>query len=85
MSIEKTRERLLSFESVETRILDHDVVERALSSLPAEQSHTVQLAYFRGYTQMEISTIMSVPLGTVKSRLRLALERLRTLLLESVV
>jgi RNA polymerase sigma-70 factor (ECF subfamily) len=42
----------------------------------------VELAYFGGYTQVEIASIMNVPLGTVKSRMRLALERLRTILVE---
>jgi RNA polymerase sigma-70 factor (ECF subfamily) len=37
----------------------------------------VQLAYYGGFTHQEISELLSVPLGTVKSRMRLALERIR--------
>ena len=62
--------------------VDRRYVQEALSSLPAEQHRCVELAYFGGYTQVEIASIMNVPLGTVKSRLRLALERLRTILVE---
>ncbi len=54
-----------------------DTVRDALSSLPAPQLETIQLAYFGGYTQVEISAKMNVSLGTVKSRMRLGLERLR--------
>jgi RNA polymerase sigma-70 factor (ECF subfamily) len=62
--------------------VDRHYVQEALHELPAEQSRAVELAYFSGYTQAEIASIMKVPLGTVKSRLRLALERLRTILIE---
>ena len=62
--------------------VDRHYVQEALSGLPAEQHRCVELAYFGGYTQVEIASIMNVPLGTVKSRLRLALERLRTILVE---
>jgi RNA polymerase sigma-70 factor (ECF subfamily) len=65
--------------------LDRSLVEKALAALPLEQSQAIELAYFRGYTQVEIASIMNVPLGTVKSRLRLALERLRLILMEGEV
>jgi RNA polymerase sigma factor (sigma-70 family) len=65
-----------------TNVLDKDFVQSVLSALPAEQSRCVELASFGGYTHVEIASIMNVPLGTVKSRLRLALERLRTVLRE---
>ena len=50
----------------------------ALHRLPAEQRHPIELAYFAGCSQSEISERLLVPLGTVKSRMRLGLERLRT-------
>lgn len=60
--------------------LDRDHVRTALDGLPAEQRQTVELAYFGGYTQTEISDLMRVPLGTVKGRTRAALLKLRGLL-----
>jgi RNA polymerase sigma-70 factor (ECF subfamily) len=60
--------------------LQRDQVRRALSGLPDEQRQIVELAYFAGQTQQQIATGLGVPLGTVKSRTRLALDRLRGLL-----
>jgi RNA polymerase sigma-70 factor (ECF subfamily) len=57
--------------------LDRDHVRRALDTLPAEQRTTIELAYFGGFSQSEISGHMQVPLGTVKGRTRLALRALR--------
>ena len=54
-------------------------VASALAELPPHQLEAVSLAYFEGLTQAEIAARLGVPLGTVKGRLRLALERLRTL------
>lgn len=52
-------------------------VREEMSALPAEQHQVLDLAYFGGFTHMEISEMLDVPLGTVKSRMRLGLERLR--------
>jgi len=54
-------------------------VASALAELPPQQLEAVSLAYFEGLTQTEIAERLGVPLGTVKGRLRLALDRLRTL------
>jgi RNA polymerase sigma-70 factor (ECF subfamily) len=48
-----------------------------LASLPEEQHAVLKLAYYGGFTHHEISDMLDVPLGTVKSRMRLGLERLR--------
>ena len=52
-------------------------VSEALASLPPEQLEAVQLAYFDGLSHGEIAERLRLPLGTVKGRIRLALERLR--------
>ena len=54
-------------------------VASALAELPPQQLEAVSLAYFEGLTQAEIADRLGIPLGTVKGRLRLALERLRAL------
>ena len=56
-------------------------VREALAALPDEQRRTVELAFFSGLSYPEVAARMGAPLGTVKSRMRLALERLRGLLL----
>jgi len=56
--------------------LERSAVREALSSLPSEQRQMIELAYYGGYTQSEIAQLADVPLGTVKSRTRLALEKL---------
>lgn len=58
------------------------VVQKALATLPPEQRLAIQLAYFGGYTQQEIAQGLHQPLGTVKTRIRLGLQKLRTLLIE---
>jgi RNA polymerase sigma-70 factor (ECF subfamily) len=58
------------------------VVRKALAALPPEQRLAIQLAYFGGYTQQEIAAGLHQPLGTVKTRIRLGLQKLRTLLME---
>lgn len=58
----------------------HDQVQSALGELPAEQLAAVRLAYFQGFSQSEIAERLDIPLGTVKTRLRLAFARLRTAL-----
>ncbi|MGH3856579.1 MAG: RNA polymerase sigma factor [Pseudonocardiaceae bacterium] len=55
-------------------------VRAALHRLPAEQRQVLALAYFGGHTQREIAALTSVPLGTVKSRMFTAVQRLRLLL-----
>ena len=57
-----------------------DRVAAALSQLPTAQRQIIEQSYFAELTQQEIATQDGLPLGTVKSRLRLAFGRLRTLL-----
>jgi len=55
----------------------HETVQGAVGSLPTEQEAVVRLAYFQGLTQSEIAAQLGIPLGTVKTRLRLAFDKLR--------
>jgi RNA polymerase sigma-70 factor (ECF subfamily) len=52
-------------------------VRQALSHLPPEQLKVLELAYFSGYTHKEIAELLSLPLGTVKGRMRLGLKKIR--------
>ena len=52
-------------------------MREALNTLPQEQLRILELAYFSGYTHVEIAERLSLPLGTVKGRMRLGLEKLR--------
>jgi RNA polymerase sigma-70 factor, ECF subfamily len=54
-----------------------DEVRGALSQLPGDQSKVIELAYFGGFSQSEIAGMLNVPLGTVKGRMRLGLEKIR--------
>jgi RNA polymerase sigma-70 factor (ECF subfamily) len=60
--------------------LEREAIRQALASLPPEQRQVLELAYYGGYTQREIAEIVSVSLGTVKGRTRLALEKLSSYL-----
>ena len=70
-------------EETVTRLSEQRTVREALVGLPLEQRRTVEMTYYAGLTLSEVATRMQVPLGTVKSRLRLALGHLRRALVES--
>jgi RNA polymerase sigma-70 factor (ECF subfamily) len=58
-------------------IVTRHAVTSALATLPAAQRRVVELAFYGGMSQSEIATLLGEPLGTVKSRTRAAMERLR--------
>ncbi|MFT4050040.1 MAG: sigma-70 family RNA polymerase sigma factor [Solirubrobacterales bacterium] len=73
-------ETLVARESTDGQAIDRIVsaeVCGALDDLPVDQREVIELAYFGGFSQTEIADIVDVPLGTVKGRMRLGLERLR--------
>jgi RNA polymerase sigma-70 factor (ECF subfamily) len=75
----------LDIESFEISPLENAVaqseyvkVREAMAGLPVEQREVVELSYFKGLTQAEIAEKTGQPLGTVKTRMRLALKKLRS-------
>ncbi|WP_233204699.1 sigma-70 family RNA polymerase sigma factor [Cryobacterium sp. Y62] len=63
-------------ETVEVRI-EHERVEKAMTRLTQLQRQAVSLAYYGGFSHSEVADILHIPLGTVKTRLRDGLIRLR--------
>jgi RNA polymerase sigma-70 factor (ECF subfamily) len=55
-------------------------VSAAIGQLPVEQRQALELAYFEGMTQSEIASKTGIPLGTVKTRVRTAMQTLRSIL-----
>jgi RNA polymerase sigma-70 factor, ECF subfamily len=60
--------------------IERDRVRRALLELPPEQRAALELAYYEGKTQREIAAELHEPLGTIKSRVKLGLRRLASIL-----
>ena len=57
-------------------------IRRAVDELPADQREALLLAYFKGYSHRQIADLLDEPLGTVKTRIRLAMQKLRDILSE---
>ena len=64
-------------EELAYRNLARDSILKALAGLPPEQREVIVLAYFEGYSQSEIAAKLGQPLGTVKTRVRLGMQKLR--------
>lgn len=58
-----------------------EIFQRLLSTLPVAQREALQLAYYRGLSQREIAAKTGIPLGTIKTRLELAVRKIRTAIL----
>ena len=63
--------------------IEQRVVRQALSQLPEDQRQAIWLAYFYGLTQSQIAQQLDLPLGTVKTRIRLGMQKLRALLIDA--
>jgi RNA polymerase sigma-70 factor (ECF subfamily) len=66
-------------QEIETKFKEQRV-QQALFQLPKEQRDVLALAYFRGYTHEEAAEALGEPLGTVKTRIRLGMQKLRQIL-----
>lgn len=58
--------------------IDHIGINEMVATLPADQKMVIDLIYYLGYTQAEVAEEFGIPLGTVKSRVRLAMNHLRS-------
>jgi RNA polymerase sigma-70 factor (ECF subfamily) len=79
-SDEGIEDRIESGERTDVEVARRDeaqAIRAAMETLPPEQSHVIELAYFGGFTHTEIAAILETPVGTVKGRMRLGLEKLR--------
>jgi RNA polymerase sigma-70 factor, ECF subfamily len=66
-------------EGVELSLL-RERVRAAVAQLPADQKQALALAFFKGYTHSQIAEALQQPLGTIKTRIRLAVQKLRQIL-----
>ena len=85
VSDEDAVRRIASGESTEREVQRRDdatVVRAAMSELPIEQRHVIELAYFGGFSHTEIAEMLELPAGTVKGRMRLGLSKLRLTMAE---
>lgn len=82
----KVRDALIAFDAVDQILENEDVeiserreiVSTAMGTLPIEQRHVLELSYYGGLSHREISDQTGLALGTVKTRIRLGLEKLRS-------
>src|SRR5260370_27664641 len=78
-AIERTAEVPDAWEALSLQ-LERKQIQEAFAQLPDAQRRTLELAYFGGCTHVEIARGMDVPLGTVKGRMRMGLEKMRSFL-----
>jgi RNA polymerase sigma-70 factor (ECF subfamily) len=81
VSDEGIEEQLEAAERTEQEVGRRDEareVRAALVGLPPEQSRVIELAYYGGFTHSEIATMLDTPVGTIKGRMRLGLQKMRS-------
>lgn len=64
---------------------DHIGLKKVINGLEEKYRQVIELVYFQGYTQKEVEETLQIPLGTVKSRIRIAIRELRKLLVPSLI
>ena len=69
-----------STEAQVEQTMERERIMRALATIPEPQSEVIMLAYFEGFSQSEMAERLDQPLGTIKTRVRLAMQKLRTVL-----
>ena len=72
-------------EELAEMVLDAEAVREAVRQIPGDQRRVIEMAYFMGMTHVEIAEETGAPLGTVKSRLRIGLEKMREYLRPKVL
>jgi RNA polymerase sigma-70 factor (ECF subfamily) len=80
VSDEGIEERLEATERTDEEVGRRDEareIREVMEGLPAEQSHVIELAYYGGFSHREIATMLDTPIGTVKGRMRLGLQKMR--------
>ena len=85
---ETAAERLEAPERVEEDVARRDeavIVRNAMDVLPPDQLKVIELAYFGGFTHVEIAEMLESPVGTVKGRMRLGLKKMRETLAHGAV
>jgi RNA polymerase sigma-70 factor (ECF subfamily) len=86
VAVEDIQERTDGGERTEVEAVRRDearTIRKAILSLPPDQSRVIHLAYFGGFTHAEIADMLDAPVGTVKGRMRLGLEKMRIQLTEA--
>jgi RNA polymerase sigma-70 factor, ECF subfamily len=81
VSDEGIEEQLEAPESTEREVGRRDEareIRAVLGELPPEQSRVIELAYYGGFTHLEIAAMLDAPVGTIKGRMRLGLQKMRS-------
>jgi RNA polymerase sigma-70 factor, ECF subfamily len=81
VSDEGIEEQLEAAERTEQEVGRRDearAIRAVLEGLPSEQSRVIELAYYGGFTHSEIATMLDIPVGTIKGRMRLGLQKMRS-------
>jgi len=80
---QESREGAHLYAAEQANWLNGQVLRKLLGRLPPEQRQLIELAFFEGYSHSELAELLHLPLGTVKTRLRMGMQKLRQLWEES--